>query len=146
MKWSGNNYGTHCLSKTFGKNHVHFACRKNILVKCFYLLVILPIYKSMNLWPLHIRDARFVQELSKCCYTSLANSTGLLLVVQKMASQWERLYTQIFCELLSYLDGMGCSELGKSTIFLDHPVVRTISALYQSLCNPLLSLEVHAWL
>ena len=41
-------------------------------------------------------------------------STGLLLFVQKMASQYEWLYTEMSCEdeLLLYMQWMGCSELG----------------------------------
>ena len=44
--------------------------------------------------------------------------TGLLLVVQKITSQQEPLYSQISCgnKVVSYIEGMGCSELKKKTI------------------------------
>ena len=40
-------------------------------------------------------------------------------------SPWPALHTQISCEdkMLSYLQGMGCSEMGKKTIFNEHPVL-----------------------
>ena len=69
----------------------------------------------------------FPKILEKVCYLSLA-STRLLLVVQKITSKYEWLYTRIALRALKVSfsnvgEEGGSSELWKKSIFPEHPVV-----------------------
>ena len=55
------------------------------------------------------------------CDLSFA-STGLLLAVQKWSTNKSDFYVVLHCCSSTCMQGMGCNELGKNTIFNEHPV------------------------
>ena len=92
----------------------------------------------LNRYRVFIEYCVFFQEFSKVCHLSLA-STRLLLVVQKITSQQEWLYTRIALRALQIpykrcKRGRGCSELWNNTIFPEHPVAGWTSEAPRRTC------------
>ena len=86
-----------------------------------------------------IKYCVFFQEFSKVYHLSLA-STRLLLVVQKLPANWSGCTLALRWELWGLLHwlrrGRGCSELWKSTIFPEYPVVIWVPLNETNLRNP----------